>query len=106
MRLALARFRDLLRTDGVLAVVGLYRVQTIEDYAWAAAAFPTSWMLRSVRRHTDVAAPVRDPKETLHEIRGACDSLLPGSLLRRRLLFRYSITWRKSVTLNGKCSDS
>jgi trans-aconitate methyltransferase len=95
--LALTRFQNLLRTGGVLAVVGLYRAHTLEDYAWAAAAFPASWMLRCVRRQVDVAAPVQEPKETLHEIRSACDRLLPGADFRRHLLFRYSITWRKPV---------
>jgi 2-polyprenyl-3-methyl-5-hydroxy-6-metoxy-1,4-benzoquinol methylase len=95
LRLALTRFQNLLRTAGVLVVVGLYRAHTLEDYAWAAAAFPASWMLRCGRRPANVAAPVHEPEETLHEIRGASDSLLPGSVFRRHLLFRYSITWRK-----------
>jgi 2-polyprenyl-3-methyl-5-hydroxy-6-metoxy-1,4-benzoquinol methylase len=93
--LALTRFQNLLRPGGVLAVVRLYRAHTLEDYAWSAAAFPASWMLRCVRRRVEVAAPVQEPKETLHEIRSVCDRLLPGAVFRRRLLFRYSITWRK-----------
>jgi SAM-dependent methyltransferase len=95
LRLALTRFRELLESDGVLVVVGLYRAQRLEDYAWAAAGFAASWMLRCVRRFTDVAAPVQEPKETLCEIREACRRLLPGARLRRHLLFRYSLTWRK-----------
>jgi len=92
---ALKRFQSLLRVGGVLVVVGLYRPHTLEDYAWAAAAFPTSWILRRVHRFADVAAPVQEPAETLQEIRSASEFLLPGSLFRRHLLFRYSLTWRK-----------
>jgi 2-polyprenyl-3-methyl-5-hydroxy-6-metoxy-1,4-benzoquinol methylase len=33
---ALGRFRDLLKPGGTLAIIGLYRARTIEDYAWAA----------------------------------------------------------------------
>lgn len=95
LKAALERFRDLLRTSGVLIIVGLYRAHAIEDYAWAAAALPVSWALRCVRGQTDVAAPVKDPQETLTEIRDACNSLLPGVVFRRQLLFRYSITWCK-----------
>jgi len=42
LRLALLRFRYLLRPGGVLAVVGLYRHRTLVDYAFAAAAIPIS----------------------------------------------------------------
>lgn len=92
---ALIRFRSLLKSGGVLAIVGLYRSHTLEDYAWAAAGVPTSFILRCVRGQADVAAPVQNPKETFTEIRRASEDLLPGSVLRRRLLFRYSLTWRK-----------
>jgi SAM-dependent methyltransferase len=95
LRPALERFQSLLRVGGVVVVIGLYRPQTPQDYAWAAAALPASWMLRRVHRFEDVAAPLREPGETLYDIRRTCDLLLPGSHLRRRLLFRYSLTWRK-----------
>lgn len=95
LRPALARFRNLLNSGGVLAIIGLYRAQTLGDYALAASAFPLSWILRALRGHTDVGAPVQNPSETLREIRSACDALLPGAMLRRHLLFRYSLVWRK-----------
>jgi 2-polyprenyl-3-methyl-5-hydroxy-6-metoxy-1,4-benzoquinol methylase len=92
---ALTRFRDLLKPDGVLAVVGLYRMHRPQDYVWAAAALPTSWMLRCLRTYEEVGAPLREPGETLREIRAASATVLPGSDCRRRLLFRYSLVWRK-----------
>ena len=95
LRPALTRFRNLLRSGGVVAIVGLYRAHRIEDYALAAVAFPASWTLRCLKRHADVGAPLQDPRETLREIRTACDALLPGAAFRRRLLFRYSLFWRK-----------
>ena len=61
----------------------------------AAAAFPTSWILRFLRGYADVGAPVQNPTETLREIRAACQELLPGAVIRRHLLFRYSLLWRK-----------
>ena len=92
---ALARFRDLLRPGGTLAIVGLYRTHTLVDYAWAAIALPASRLLRRAHRFVETAAPLRDPQETLSEIKAASRAILPGSALQRRLLFRYSLLWQK-----------
>lgn len=92
---ALTRFRDLLAPGGVLAIVGLYRARRRADYAVSAVALPVSWILRGIHGHTDVGAPLQTPKETLGEIKAACDALLPGAILKRRLLFRYSLVWTK-----------
>ncbi len=95
LRLALARFRKLLKSGGVLAIVGLYRARTIQDYALGAAAIPVSWILHHLRQHAVVEAPLQPPEETLREIQAACDSILPGNKFQQHLLFRYSLVWRK-----------
>jgi SAM-dependent methyltransferase len=95
LRSALVRFRQLLRPGGILVVIGLYRLHLLEDYAFAAAAVPTSWMIRLLRGRAEVDAPLQEPSETLREIRAACNDLLPGGKFRRHLLFRYSFIWRK-----------
>jgi len=92
---ALERFAQLLRPGGVLAVIGLSRASDPLDYAFGAAATPAHWVLSLLRGNSDVGAPLRNPKETFREIGRACSSILPGAELRRRLLFRYSLTWRK-----------
>jgi SAM-dependent methyltransferase len=94
---ALARFRDLLRPGGVLAIVGLHPLRTPLDYALAGVAIPTALLLQAVHGRTDVGAPLAEPQETLGEIRTACAAQLPGAEFQRRLLFRYSIVWRKPV---------
>ena len=94
---ALARFRDLLRPGGVLAIVGLYPLRTPVDYALASVALPVGLMLRVVHGCTAVGAPITEPRETLQEIRAVCAARLPGAAVRRHLLFRYSIVWRKPV---------
>ena len=68
LRPALARFQKLLRPGGMLAVIGLHRAHAVEDYVLAAIALPSSWILRCLRSHASVAAPVQDPRETFHEI--------------------------------------
>jgi SAM-dependent methyltransferase len=92
---ALARFRDLLRPGGILAVIGLYRARTPADYAWAALALPASRLLRLTHRLAETAAPQQAPQQTLSEIQSASRAILPGSVLQRRLLFRYSLIWQK-----------
>ena len=92
---ALRKFSDLLRPGGVLAIVGLYRMATPIDYAFAAAALPTSCAIRSLRGEEQVGAPMQDPTETLGSIRRESASILPGAVLRRRFFFRYTIVWRK-----------
>ncbi len=95
LRPALERFRNLLKPGGVLAVIGLYREETLSDYAFTAAGFPVSRILHVLRGSTPIGAPIQDPKETLREIQSACNALLPGAVLRRHLLFRYSLVWRR-----------
>jgi ubiquinone/menaquinone biosynthesis C-methylase UbiE len=95
LRPALARFQKLLKPGGMLAVIGLYRQHDIEDYLWAAIALPTSRILRCLRPHQNVTAPMQNPSETFQEIRAVCNGMLPGATMRRRLLFRYSLLWRK-----------
>ena len=92
---ALSRFRSLLRSGGVLGVIGLYRIHTAQDYAYAALGKPASWILRRFRPYADVRAPMQEPRETLEKIRASCGALLPGYRFRRHLLFRYSVVWRK-----------
>ena len=92
---ALTRFRDLLRPGGILAVIGLYRARTPTDYAWAAVAAPVSRLLRFTHRFVETSAPEQSPQQTLSEIQSASRAILPGSVLQRRLLFRYSLLWQK-----------
>lgn len=91
---ALMRLRILLKPGGVLAVIGLYR-HTFSDYPVDALAMVVSLTLRLRYSYSEVAAPVKAPNETLDQIRAVCARVLPGAVVRRRLLFRYSLTWRK-----------
>jgi SAM-dependent methyltransferase len=96
LRPALRMFRDLLAPGGVLAIIGLYREHTLTDYAWAAAAVPVNRIIRALRPVQEVDAPILAPTQTIEEIRKACQEILPGATIRRRLFFRYSLVWRKN----------
>jgi 2-polyprenyl-3-methyl-5-hydroxy-6-metoxy-1,4-benzoquinol methylase len=92
---ALERFSELLRPGGVISVIGLYRLRTLVDFSYGCAAIPMSWWWRLTRTYEEVAAPIRDPEQTLQEIARSVDRVLPGATLERRLLFRYLLVWRK-----------
>jgi SAM-dependent methyltransferase len=92
---ALERFSQLLRPGGVLSVIGLYRLRTLVDFSYGCAAVPVSWWWRLTRTYEEVAAPTCDPGETLEEIAASVGRALPGATCERRLLFRYSLVWRK-----------
>jgi SAM-dependent methyltransferase len=92
---ALERFGLLLRPGGVLTIIGLYRLSTLSDFIYGCVAKPVSGWLYITRGGEPVAAPTRDPDETLREIRAGVEKVLPGADFERRLLFRYSLIWKK-----------
>lgn len=100
-----------LAPDGVLAVVGLYREEGLADAATSAAALLPQWTigagLRVAREVTGVrdpshatksGMPVRDPELSLREIGVAAAQALPGAAMRRRLFWRYTLSWRAPRT--------
>ena len=90
---ALERMKSLLRPGGVLGVIGLYRSQGITDFACSLAAFPVSLWLRLTHPRVPESVPLRDPDLTLLEIRTLAGELLPGAVLKRRLLWRYTLLY-------------
>jgi SAM-dependent methyltransferase len=90
---ALERMKFLLNPGGVLGVIGLYRSHGIIDFANSLAAFPVSLGLRLIhpRVHEDV--PLRSPDLTLREIRALAGALVPGAVIKRRLLWRYTLVY-------------
>ena len=92
---ALEQFKQLLRPGGVLTIIGLYRLHAPSDFAYALAAMPVSWWCRWTKNYEEVAAPMRDPDETLAAVTACAARVLPGVSIRRRLLFRYSLVWQK-----------
>jgi SAM-dependent methyltransferase len=94
-----------LRPGGVLLVLDLYAPRGVADVAWSAAAWPCNLVLRAWHR-----GRLRDPPDvrrawseharhdvypTLAEVRSLGERLLPGAIVRRHLLWRYSLVWQK-----------
>ena len=101
---ALAQMKRLLRPGGTLAVLGLFRMASPADYAVGAVAFLVSRILSLLhdprRERLLNEPPLRDPQMTLAEIRETAKKLLPGVRIRRLLLWRYLLVWRKPAQID------
>jgi SAM-dependent methyltransferase len=102
----LARIPRLLAPGGRLLVVGLARADSLADLAFdvvSGAANPVMGMIkhpepvRVQQRILDEqpVMPMVDPITTVAEISNAARVQLPGSSVRRRLFFRYTLRWDK-----------
>ena len=93
---ALERAAALLRPGGVLAILGLSRARSwLEAVARSSIAFPVSLGFRLTRARASVGAPLLEPSMTLDEIRRHAPSILPTAVIRRHLLWRYSLLWTR-----------
>ena len=98
-----------LRPGGTMLVLDLYRVRSATDYLVGAAGFPASKAIRlsrtgalsGPRQSSDLRQAweehyATDVFPTLAEVREACaEAGLRGAKVRRHLLWRYSLIWRK-----------
>jgi len=101
---ALTRLRDALRPGGVLLVLDLVR-PVPASLPLDVAAVPVGlalglWHNGRIRpppaeREAWDAHARGDRYLSLPEVRRACDRVLPGARVRRHLLWRYSIVWRR-----------
>jgi SAM-dependent methyltransferase len=101
----LSRCAAALAAGGVLLVLDLYRASSIADHLAGLAAVPVHAALRLF--HTGRLRQTRAVREawaqhgkheqypTLAEVREICRKALPGAEIRRHLLWRYSIVWKK-----------
>lgn len=107
----LRKMGSALRPGGTLLVLDLYKVRSATDLLVGAAGFPTSkairlaktGALRGLRRSPEIQQAweehyATDVFPTLAELRAACaEAGLRGAKVRRHLLWRYSLVWRKPV---------
>ena len=101
----LVKMAGLLRSGGTLAILDLCESEGLKDRFRDMAAVPVSMALKLIK-----TGQLREPREvraawvkhgrhdtypTLSEVRQVCERVLPGAQVRRHLLWRYSIVWRK-----------
>jgi 2-polyprenyl-3-methyl-5-hydroxy-6-metoxy-1,4-benzoquinol methylase len=90
----LERMRELLRPGGTLAVVGLARSRYPRDLPLDIAGAISTRFHRLTKTYWEHSAPiVWPPPETHAQTREVAERTLPGVRYRRRILWRYSLTW-------------
>jgi SAM-dependent methyltransferase len=94
---ALTSLAGLLRPGGLLAVVGLARRSLPRDLPRElAAAVATRALKVKHGGYWEHPAPqVWPPPQTFAEVRRTAEEVLPGALVRRRILWRYVLTWTR-----------
>jgi ubiquinone/menaquinone biosynthesis C-methylase UbiE len=101
----LVKIRTALSANGVFVALDLYQPTRVSAVLMGLLAIPTSLVLRRLKtgqwreshqvRQVWVEHSRHDSFPTLAYIRQVCASALPGSQVRRHLLWRYSIAWTK-----------
>lgn len=104
----LRRLAELTRPGGHIGIVGLARSRFPHDVGRQIAAAVATRTHRHVLAKTywEHSAPtVWPPPVTYAEMRAIAAEELPGSILRRRLLWRYTLTWQRPAPDPGAGSD-
>lgn len=96
LRPALERLRELTAPGGELRIIGLSANKTVADWVLSGAALiPVRVLSRMHGESVYDGMVVHEPTDSLDEIRRAAAAALPGSRVRRRFYYRYSLTWTK-----------
>src|SRR5215472_5154771 len=103
----LTKMKSALKTNGTLVVLDLFQGEGLPDVLRSALAVLVSTTLKLIK--TGRVRPSRAEQEawaehgqrdsylTLSHIRKICEDILPGAQVRKHLLWRYSIIWKKAT---------
>jgi ubiquinone/menaquinone biosynthesis C-methylase UbiE len=90
------QIKRVLAPGGTLAVLGVCtNARTPADLAWTLCSTPAHWWWRLRRGDVVMTAPAIPPTMTLSEVRAKVGSHFPAAVVRRHLLWRYTLIWRK-----------
>jgi ubiquinone/menaquinone biosynthesis C-methylase UbiE len=103
----LLKMKGALMPGGTLVVLDLYEAAGLADMLTSAVAMPVHLVLRLVKsgqlrerrevREAWAEHGKNDSYSTLAQIRRVCEGVLPGARIRKHLLWRYSIIWRREA---------
>lgn len=101
----LAKLKAALKPGGVLLVLDLYQAASMTDQLWAGLGVPVNLVLQAMKPKGAKPSPESqaawqahgsgDSYLTIPQVRGICAALLPGTRVRKHLLWRYSMVWKK-----------
>lgn len=89
----LRRLRDLTAPGGRLVVIGLANPAGARDLVLSLASVVAHRVAVARRGYWEHPAPVADPSHSTADVRTAAARILPGSVLRSRLYWRYTLEW-------------
>jgi ubiquinone/menaquinone biosynthesis C-methylase UbiE len=102
----LLKMKDALRINGVLLVLDLFQETFLGSFT-SLAAIPVSLVLKYLNTGRFKEPPEaraawakhskHDTYVTLSKFRQRCHMLLPGAKIRKHLLWRYSLVWKKTA---------
>lgn len=102
---ALLKMKDALKPNGMLVIHDLAADDSILDRGMSALAYPVSvlrrfWNTGQMRMPREVRKAWAEHGKhetylTLSEVREMCRQYLPEALIKRHLLWRYTVVWRK-----------
>ncbi|MFV8265898.1 class I SAM-dependent methyltransferase [Mycolicibacterium peregrinum] len=99
---ALIDIKRLLSPGGRFLAVGLAAPASIRDTAWDLASAVTNPLIGLIKHPRPAPGgpvpppfPVRDPQLSFDQLNTMVRDVMPGAQMRRRLAFRYTISWTK-----------
>jgi SAM-dependent methyltransferase len=103
----LIKARDALKVGGTLLILDLYEQKGLADFFVSTLAVPVNLVLRVIKTGRLRQSPEARQAWTQHglheaylplaQVRQVCARVLPGAEVRRHLLWRYSIIWKKEA---------
>lgn len=107
LRETLLKLKAALKPNGVLLILDLFEAAGLPDFLLNLVALPVSAGLRfknygRLRRRPEVVAAwaaheAHDLYPTRRDVHALCAEILPGAKIKKHLLWRYSIVWKKNV---------
>lgn len=101
----LSKIAVALKPGGCLVILDLYRPEGVFDHLMSLCAVPAAFILRLLNTGRLGDSPearalwrehsALDHLETLSTIRAVSHAVIPDARIRRHLLWRYSLVWRK-----------
>ena len=102
----LLKIKNSLRVNGVLLILDLFKGEGLSDVITNALAAPVSVGLKLIRTRQLISS--REVREAwrehgrhdvylrLAQVRNTCAEILPDAKIRKHLLWRYSVIWKKT----------
>ena len=101
----LYKMKEALKAGGMLLALDLFKAESLIDFSTSLLAIPVNITLRLIKNgQINESAEVKaawaehgrtDTYLTLSQVRQSCAMILPKAQIKRHLLWRYSIVWKK-----------